>query len=146
LIGKIVAGTARYPDYIPGVAELSRAMCMASLPREFTADQRREALEQANRVIPSVDALTKILEMGGRGEMTMKDLLSYLRAQFATWNDFHKDPYDDLQVVWYRANVADRLAYLLSKDPLGRGEAPEWERSAEELNRLYERSTLRYRP
>ena len=119
LADKIVRGEANYPDRIPGAGAASRALLLCRLQSfagpeagrwRSTPEQRREALEQANREMPSPDAYAQLLQMAGRGELPIASVFRYFSDQFEELGKVEKGPHEELWILRVRMQLARWLA------------------------------------
>jgi hypothetical protein len=145
LVDQIVSGQAKYPDYIPGLAAATRAMCMANLPRRYSAQDRLQAVEQANREMPSIEFLKVLIQMQEAGDISMDDLVRYFTSFYRELEKFHENPYEDLKVLFVRQQLAWIMSSLANKFPQTVPDGAAWQRDAAALSEQCRDKVLRWR-
>jgi hypothetical protein len=145
LIDNVVSGQAKFPDYIPGVAAASKAMCMGFLPGKYSAEARRLAIEQANREMPSAECLNKILQMQGAGEVSLEYVAQYLTSLFQEISKVHKNPYEDFKLLLVRVDIARLMTNMAARNPQLIRNGAEWQREAADLQAQFQQEAVRWR-
>ncbi|HUT61947.1 MAG TPA: hypothetical protein VNA25_29260 [Phycisphaerae bacterium] len=143
LADRLIAGDLWYPKgggFGEGIGEATRALCMASNAFDFSPDQKRQAIEQANLKMPSMLLYKVLFDMFRSRQLTGEYIRSYFQREYSRLENAHHSPYERMKLIFVRANLAGMLAGTY---PTTSSEANQWgDRSAslaEQLKGLRDR-------
>lgn len=151
LIDKITSGQAWYPnDLIPGVGATSRALCMSAFPERFPAGERLDALEEAERQMPSPVpnplVLNAILGMYQAREVSRERLHAFFAQEYSRLENLHVNPHEDMIMLRTRFVLAGVLIDLASeKNSPFAAERDLWIRRINEVQGRMKETDLRWR-